>query len=259
MALERRVYRYPATQLVAVSRLVSHHLEEFFHRSDACVAPNAVDTTRFTPRIRLRRRETVRGELRLSADIFTLLMVGNDWAKKGLETLLQCRNLPITLLVVGRDDHHIFFPLLNRLGLQQRVQFHPSTDDIERFYAAADLYAGPSLEDSFAIPPLEAMACGLPVITSVNNGGSQIITEGVDGFVLADPRDVTALGSLVRRLYEDRDLRLRVGENAALTAQSYTWDRNARETWDFLISALAKKRQAAASGENTRRGPASRQ
>jgi UDP-glucose:(heptosyl)LPS alpha-1,3-glucosyltransferase len=154
------------------------------------------------------------------------------------------------LLVVGRDDRSIFLPLLERLDLQQQVQFHPSTEDIERFYAAADLYAGPSLEDSFAMPPLEAMACGLPVITSVNNGGSQIITEGVDGFVLPDPRDITALSSLVRRLYADPDLRLRVGENAARTARSYTWERNARETWDFLIATLAKKRQAAASSGN---------
>jgi UDP-glucose:(heptosyl)LPS alpha-1,3-glucosyltransferase len=257
-ALERRVYRRPGTQLVAVSRLVSRHLEEFFQRSDACVVPNAVDTTRFTPRIRVQRRDAARATLGLSPDIFALLMIGNDWAKKGLEALLQClaecRNLPFTLLVVGRDDRSIFLPLLDRLGLQQRVQFHPSTGDIEQFYAAADLYAGPSLEDSFAMPPLEAMACGLPVITSVNNGGSQIITEGVDGFVLPDPRDVTALSSLVRRLYEHPDLRLRVGESAARTAQSYTWDRNARETWDFLIVSLTKKRQAAASGDaNTRR------
>lgn len=257
MALERRVYRHPETQLVAVSRLVSRHLEEFFQRSDACVIPNAVDTTHFNPRLRVQRREAVRADLRLSPDIFALLMIGNDWAKKGLEALLQClaecRNLPFTLLVVGRDDRSIFLPLLDRLGLQQRVQFHPSTDDIERFYAAADLYAGPSLEDSFAMPPLEAMACGLPVITSVNNGGSQIITEGVDGFVLPDPCDVAALSSLVRRLYEDPGLRLRTGENAARTAQSYTWDRNARETWDFLIAAITKKRQVAASSENARR------
>lgn len=258
MALERRVYRRPGTQLVAVSRLVSRHLEEFFQRADACIVPNAVDTARFTPRIRAQRRETVRSELRLSPDIFALLMIGNDWAKKGLEVLLQClaecHNLPLTLLVVGRDDRNLFLPLLDRFELQQRVQFHPSTQDIERFYAAADLYTGPSLEDSFALPPLEAMACGLPVITSVNNGGSQIITEGVDGFVLRDPRDVTALSSMVRRLYEQGELRLRVGENAARTAQSYTWERNARESWDFLIAALTKKRQAAASGETTTRG-----
>ena len=71
--------------------------------------------------------------------------------------------------------------------------------------------------------------------------------------ILDGPRDVTALSSLVRRVYEDGDLRCCVGKNAALTAQSYTWDRNARDTWDFLISALTKKRQSAASGENKRR------
>lgn len=251
MALEQRVYRRKQTHLVAVSRLVSRHLEEFFQRSDACVVPNAVDTVRFTPRIRQQRRDAARANLRLSPGTFALLMVGNDWAKKGLATLLHClaglRNLPIALLVVGHDDRSIFLPLIERLGLQELVGFYPSTADIERFYSAADLYAGPSLEDSFALPPLEAMACGLPVITSVNNGGSQIITEGVDGFVLADPHDVATLSSLVHQLYEDVELRTRIGDNAARTAQSYTWDRNAHDTWDFLTSVSTRKRQAAAS------------
>jgi glycosyltransferase involved in cell wall biosynthesis len=245
MALERLIYPRRGTNLVAVSRLVSRHLEEFFHRSDACVIPNAVDTNRFTPQIRAQRRESARAALHLSPDVFALLMIGNDWAKKGLETLVhclaECRDLPIMLLVVGQDDRRIFLPLLEQLGLQDRVKFHPSTDDVEQFYAAADLYASPSLEDSFAIPPLEAMACGLPVITSVNNGGSQIITEGMDGFVLADPRDITVLSALVRRLHEHPELCSRVGENAARTAQSYTWDRNASDTWEFLKAARAKK------------------
>lgn len=254
MTLERRVYPRPRTHLVAISQLVSRHLQEFFERSDASVVPNAVDTDRFTPQIRARRRETERAARHLSSDIFVLLIIGNDWAKKGLETLLlslaECHDLPMKLLVVGRDDRSIFVPLIDRLDLGHRVQFHPPTDDVEQFYAAADLYAGPSLEDSFALPPLEAMACGLPVITSVNNGGSQIITEGVDGFVLSDPRDTIALRTLLRRLYQDRELCARVGTNAARTAQGYTWDRNARDTWDVLMAALTKKRQRAASREN---------
>jgi UDP-glucose:(heptosyl)LPS alpha-1,3-glucosyltransferase len=121
------------------------------------------------------------------------------------------------------------------------VKFQAASDDVEQFYAAADIYAGPSLEDSFALPPLEAMACGLPVITSVNNGGAQIITEGEDGFVLVDPRDVTVLSALVRKLYRDPDLRSRIGENAARTARSYTWERNAAETWKILNAACAQK------------------
>jgi glycosyltransferase involved in cell wall biosynthesis len=253
MMLERRVYPYPGTRLVAVSQLVSRHLREFFQRSDVRVVPNAVDTDRFTTQIRANRRETERATLRLSSNIFALLMIGNDWAKKGLEALLlslaECRDLPMTLLVVGRDDRSIFLSLIDRLGLADRVHFHPPTDDVERFYAAADLYAGPSLEDSFALPPLEAMACGLPVITSVNNGGSQIITEGEDGFVLSDPRDTIALSTLLRRLYRDPELCARVGANAARTAQGYTWERNARDTWDVLMAAVAKKCHLAASRE----------
>jgi glycosyltransferase involved in cell wall biosynthesis len=254
MMLERRVYPRPETHLVAISQLVARHLQEFFHRPDACIVPNAVDTDRFTPQIRVQNRETARAALQLSADTFVLLIIGNDWAKKGLETLLhslaECRDSSMMLLVVGRDDRSMFLPLIDRLGLQQRVQFHAPTDKVEHFYAAADLYAGPSLEDSFALPPLEAMACGLPVITSVNNGGSQIITEGVDGFVLSDPRDTIALSSLLRRLHQGPELCARVGVNAARTAQNYTWDRNARATWDILIATLAKKGQGAVSKEN---------
>ena len=245
MGLERLVYPRPETRLVAVSQLVSRHLEEFFGRSDASVIPNAVDTDRFTPQVRAQRREIARAKLRLSPETFVLLMVGNDWAKKGFEALAHCladcRDLPFTLLVVGRDDPGIFLPLLDRLAVRNCVKFHPPTNEVEEFYAAADLYASPALEDSFAMPPLEAMACGLPVITSVNNGGSQSITDGLDGFVLVDPLDTAALSALVRRLFEHPELRLRVGENAAGTAQSYTWDRNARDIWDVLMLAFTEK------------------
>jgi UDP-glucose:(heptosyl)LPS alpha-1,3-glucosyltransferase len=253
MTLERRVYRLPKLQLVAVSKLVSRHLKEFFQRTDACVIPNAVDTDRFNPQVRVQRRDGARAGLRLSPNIFTLLMIGNDWAKKGLETLLlclaECRDLSIKLLVVGHDDQTIFLPIVERLALEDRVQFHPPVEDIERFYAAADLYAGPSLEDSFALPPLEAMACGLPVITSVNNGGSQVIAEGLNGFVLADPRDTMELVALVRRLHGDPALCARVGHYAARTAEGCTWERNAQEMWGRLVSALEEKQRRQADGK----------
>jgi glycosyltransferase involved in cell wall biosynthesis len=250
MGLERRIYTRRTTSLAAVSQLVSCHLAEFFHRSDVHVVPNAVDTVQFTPEVRLSRRKAAREQLRLSPDVFALLLVGNDWEKKGLGTVLrsmgECRDLPIELLVVGQDDQSIFLPLIQQLGLERRVRFQPSSSDVVQFYAAADLYVSPSLEDSFALPPLEAMACGLPVITSINNGGSQIVTDSVDGFVLKDPCDVVALTGLVRELCEHAELCRAIGQRAARTAYAYDWERNARETWAFLMSALEKKRSAKA-------------
>jgi glycosyltransferase involved in cell wall biosynthesis len=241
MVLEDRIYRNSRISLAAVSGLTARELTTHFGRQDVSVIPNAVDLSRFSLPERLRRRELSRKLLQLPEAEFVLLLVGNDWKKKGLTPLLnavaEIQYLPLRLLVIGRDNRAPFLEQIQHLQLDGRVLFLEPTSDIMQFYAAADVYTGPSLHDSFALPPIEAMACGLPVITSVTNGGSQIITEGVDGFVLSDPLDSVALSGLISRLYEQPDFRHSVGEQAARTAQSYSWERNASETWEFLCQA----------------------
>jgi UDP-glucose:(heptosyl)LPS alpha-1,3-glucosyltransferase len=246
MVLENRIYRNPGISLGTVSQRTAGEISRHFARTDISVIPNAVDLARFNFPERLRRREQARKTLNLPENEFVLLLVGNDWKSKGLVALLNAaaavQHLPLRLLVVGRDNSAPFLELIRHLQLAGRVLFHESSSDIMQFYAAADVYAGPSLHDSFALPPLEAMACGLPVITSAANGGSQIISEGLDGFVLSDPQDSGALAGLISRLYEQPELRRSVGENAARTAQSYSWERNASETWDFLSKAAGASR-----------------
>lgn len=77
------------------------------------------------------------------------------------------------------------------------------------------------------MPPLEAMACGLPVIVSRQAVVGEVVTHGVDGFVLEDPRDAETLASMIGDLHRDVALRELLGKNAAQTVQHYTWDRNA--------------------------------
>jgi UDP-glucose:(heptosyl)LPS alpha-1,3-glucosyltransferase len=129
-------------------------------------------------------------------------------------------------LIVGSDHQTPFLPLIARLGLQGRVLFCPPRADVETYYAAADAYVGPSLDDAFAQPPAEAMACGLPVITSRQNGGSEIITHGCKGLILENPRDSKALADMILELLTEPVLRNRLGAAAAETAQQYTWERN---------------------------------
>jgi glycosyltransferase involved in cell wall biosynthesis len=245
MLLESSVYPNPRVNLAAVSQLTAREITAHFGRQDVMVIPNAVDHARFNPQERFRRRESVRQELGISATEFALLLVGNDWKKKGLSTLLNAvaanRQLPLRLMVVGRDDRVPFLEQIQELALGTQVIFPEPSPDVLKFYAGADIYAGPSLHDSFALPPIEAMACGLPVITSASNGGSQIITNGVDGFVLSDSGDSETLAAVIRQLVEQPNLCRRVGESAAHTASAYTWETNAQQTFAFLSKALQRK------------------
>jgi len=187
----------------------------------------------FNPEARKALRSNVRKQLELEEGAFVLLLIGNDWRKKGLATILEAlknlKNARLHLLVAGQDDSRPYQKQIQEYSLDGKVHFLPLRPDVIAYYAAGDVYVGPSVEDTFAQPPAEAMACGLPVITSVTNGTSEVMTDGVDGLILEDPTDAEELARLIRRLYEDAEFRRRLGENAARTAQQYTWENNAAE------------------------------
>jgi glycosyltransferase involved in cell wall biosynthesis len=243
MALERKIYSSPRVKLIAVSQLVAHQLQTYFKRPDAIVIPNAVDTLRFTPDLREARRSSARESYRLEETDFVCLLIGNDWKKKGLDTLLSAcaklSNLPLRLLIVGSDDSSVYQTVLAQLQLQSRVRFLSVSEDVLSFYAAADLYVGPSLEDAFGLPIVEAMACGLPVIASVRAGASELVRDGETGFLLRDPKSTDELAGLIQRLVNDRNLRHDLGRAAAqFVQQNCSWDRNASRTREFLEAAF---------------------
>jgi glycosyltransferase involved in cell wall biosynthesis len=244
-ALERRVYSNPRTLLGANSRKT---VEDVFRhcgeRDGVTVVYHGLELDRFHPDVRARLRAGVRAELGLAEDEIALLLVGNDWRKKGLPCLLDAAaaldDERIRVLAVGTDDPAVCAAELDRSGLRARVSFLPPRRDVEAWYAAADIYVGPSLEDAFALPPAEAMACGLPVVVSSRAGVSEVVTEGVDGFVLRDPADVKELTVILRRLVSDAELRRRIGERAAETARQYTWERNAAIMRSLFRQALGE-------------------
>lgn len=231
MALERRVYPKPRIRIAAISRQVAAHLVHHFGRTDHVeVVYDSVDSGIFQPQTRLARRAEMRERFGLRDTDFVLLLIGNGWRNKGLPGLLEAMaELPGTtkLLVVGEDDRAPYQAIARQLRVADRVAFLEPSADVLQFYAACDLYVGPSIYDPFALPLAEAMACGLPIIASRNTGASEIITPGEDGLILEDPSDSRQLAQLVRRLREDPELRRRLGENAVRTAQQYNWERNA--------------------------------
>ena len=245
--LERHLYTQPRAQLILIARKTAKDLDRFYGPHDVLpVLYMGIDHTTFNPQLRMARRDEARRELGIRDEQFVLLLVGNDWRKKGLSTLLDV--LPVLgdrqvlLLVVGDDEKFLYLRQIQRYDLVDRVRFLPSRPDVAFYYAAADAYVGPSVEDTFAQPPAEAMACGLPVITSVTNGTAEIITDGVDGLIIQDPNDSPELATQIRRLCEDPYFCRWLGENAARTSLRYTWDQNGEQMKEIFTNMLRNKK-----------------
>jgi glycosyltransferase involved in cell wall biosynthesis len=240
--LEKRIYtrRLP---LIAVSGKVKVALARHYQVEDAIVIPNGISSTRFNPEVRDGLRVSARKALGFSSSDFVLLLIGNDWRKKGLICLLQAlassKTEQLKLVVVGRDEVSPFRTLAERYQLGSRVHFLAERADPEFYYAAADAYVGPSVEDAFAIPPLEAMACGLPTIVSSRAGVSEIVTHGMDGLVLLNPEDPSELAGLIAQIYNGKQYREHLGRSGAKTASQFTWERNAEQMRSVFHQFLA--------------------
>jgi UDP-glucose:(heptosyl)LPS alpha-1,3-glucosyltransferase len=243
--LERRVYSDTKVTLATVSERIAALLSEYFGRRDVQVIPNGVDTVYFSPGARLAGRAAARERRGFRNDDFVLLLIGNDWKTKGLETVFEAltavQQLPTRFIVVGSDDSSPFRALADRLGVLNRCHWELPNRNVLDFYAASDLYVSPSREDSFGLPVAEAMACGLPVITSVRAGVSELVQDRVNGFVLSDPSDSRTLAQLIYTLHESRELCQEIGDAATSAAQAWTWEHNAEEAWKLLQCAVAKK------------------
>ena len=235
-----------ATTLVGYSRKTAQELSRFYNRRDRIpVLYLGLDHSVFNPETRAALRQAARSEFELPEDHLAVILVGNDWRNKGvlalLEALEQLRELPIKLFVVSREDPSACWGFVKEKKLENRVRFLAPRKDIEFYYAAADAYAGPSLQDSYGIPPAEAMACGLPVIVSASAGvcrnhhswGRWLNPRRSNGFKGARDDDPPPL----RR----RSIPQPAWPKAAETARQYTWERNGLELAAIFEGLLLQK------------------
>ena len=254
VALEKRVFQRPETQLILTSRRSADELARFYGRQEGLpLIETGLDHKAFNPELRVASRAGARQALGLRDEMFTLLLIGNDWRKKGLGTLLDAltklEDLPVQLVVVSNEAKAVSQAVAQYPALRELVHVLPPRKDVEFYYAAADAYVGPSLEDTFALPAAEAMACGLPVIISARAGASDIVHDGVDALVVNDPKDASALATMIKRLYTDEPFRARLGVEAAKTARQYTWERNGRELMTIFEEVLLRKRKSRLEGQ----------
>ena len=246
MFLERRAFTNSKTSLLVHSTKTRNDVKHFYDsRGELSILRLGIDHAVFNAATRSALRREARTAIGLAVEEFAVLIVGNDWRNKGVPTLLDAlvclRALPIALMIVSREHPEACRLKVHEKRLDEKVRFLPPRKDIEFYYAAADAYAGPSVQDSYSMPPAEAMACGMPVIVSASAGVSEIITHQVDGLILDDPTDADRLASMISLLYEDHEFRDRVGKRANQTAQQYTWEKNGTELAAIFERILQRK------------------
>ncbi len=241
--LEKQALCQPQTRrVIAVSHLIRANLAEHYGRTAGVqVVYHGTDVDRFHPDTRDQYRVAVRSELGIPTGEFVALYVG-DLKKGAVPAVRAVAATPgVTLLLVTGSDATDVRQVAVEAGAADRVIVHPHSKQVEQFFAAADVLLFPTVYDSFGLVVTEAMASGLPVITSRSAGAAELITPGVDGFVTDQPWDVPALAAHLANLRDSPTLREAVGTAARRRVEPLTWDRTAEET-------LAVYRQLAVEG-----------
>lgn len=193
------------------------------------------------------RKGEARARLGLPAAGPCLLFVANDYRKKGLQALLEALSqLPanVALAVVGNPAHiPAFREQAQALKLGSRVFFLGSLKDVGPAYEAADCLAHPTLEDTFAMVVLEAMAHGLPVVVSGAKycGISGLLQHGVNAMILRAPSDADQLAKTLEQVLNKPELQDQLEQGAKAFAAHYQWREIALKQESVYLSVVGAK------------------
>ncbi|HEY3790053.1 MAG TPA: glycosyltransferase family 4 protein, partial [Urbifossiella sp.] len=249
--LERKQYLGPNRPLIVVnSKMVQRHFEQFYGvpAESVRVVYSAIDPGRFAADDRLKRRHEERDRWGVSPDDTVGLFVAMNYRLKGLAPLIRAAALvprakPFKLAIVGHPKFGQYRRLAERLGVADRIAFLGHRGDPKEAYFAADFLVHPTFYDPCSLVALEALACGLPVITSRFNGASELLSPPADGLVIDDPHDAAALAGAMGKML-DRGYRVAASQAARQTGNRWTFEHHYRALLDVFGEVWRMKRAA---------------
>ena len=240
LAAEKRFYRNFEGVVIAVSQQIADELQEFYGiRGPLHVVPHGVDSNRFNVANRALHRDEVRSELGIGLDT-TVAFYAGDLTKAHVELKELSRAVPDVLILIATASTSYHWRAPN-------VRILPLTHAIERYYAAADAFVFPTVNDPFGMVALEAMASGLPVFSSDRAGVAELITAGRDGFVEPLENWVDA----TRTALHNPNLLVQVGNEAEKTAQRHDWGSVASKVEQIYFEVAAQTEPASVSRFST--------
>ena len=213
--------------LIALTTAMQAEIEKFSKR-EAYVIPNGIDLKRYDQL----SREQIRKELKIAEDTQIILWVGNMNPWKGLRYLIEAmdtvrhRTNKVRLILIGDGlEKNGLYMRAKNLNLGDVITFAGElpNDKVLEYMVASDIFVLPSITEGLPNVILEAMGSGLPIVATNVKGMSEIITEGVNGF-LVDHKNSAQIANQVILLTNDEQLRQQIGNNNREKAKEYSWD-----------------------------------
>lgn len=243
LAFERRVYggrRY--RKLIALSEQVKADLMRFYGvpAEDIVIIPNGFAPAEFSVARAAREREVMRERLGYGPEAKVVVFVANELERKGFGPLLRAlaslKDERVHLLAVGRLSASAYAAEIAALGMTARVQFTGPSADVASFYAASDVFALPTQYEAWGLVITEAMACGLPVLTSRLAGAAIAVQEEATGMLLDDPGSVDEIATKIRLLLDGRHAS---PNEIADSVSAYAWPEVLRRYESLLAECAA--------------------
>jgi len=241
----------PRPRIVAISQMIRSDMEAFFHFDGAeiHVVYNGVDTSRYTPNMRETLRGPLRKDLGIRDDEVVFLFVSYDLKKKGIEPLVEAASQlkgrghdRFRIFIVGGEPSGGLARRIKKLHLEDTFLFTGPVRSADPYYANSDVFVLPTYYDACSLVVIEAMACGLPPITTTANGAAGIITDGQDGFVIVHPPASSDLAEAMS-LFFDEERRRQMSDAASHVGHHYSLQKNHQEMIGIFDDIVASKPQ----------------
>lgn len=241
---EKKDFEYNYKKIIAISKTVKKQIMEQYNvpSEDIVINHNGVDIDKFNPKNKNIFGVEIRKKHNLSKDDLVLLFVGTGFKRKGLKYVLEAmKSVPkVKLLVVGKGNQQKFKNLAEKFNVKERVIFVGASSEVNKYYAAGDVFVLPTIYEPYGTVINEALASGLPVITTKAAGGAEILEDEKDGFLLNNHNNIDEIISSINKL-SDKNLLEIMSENARNKATQYSEKNNFENVLNLYNSIVMEE------------------
>ena len=248
LAFEKKLYDPKNLKYaVAISEMDKALLKKYYAFPEERIITiyNGIDQTEFHNNGREEARQKLTRANAIDPAKRIVLFSANNYKRKGLpeavESILKTKDPSrFALVVIGKPDKGLRSALKRKIGDSFQTVWLSRVDDPAEYYRGADIMLFPTHYDSFANVTAEAMLCGLPLITTRDAGGAEMVTENVNGFVVEDSSKTDEMAKTLDILLEEENLQ-KFSQNAPNTAKLLTTDLCAQKFEALFQKILEEK------------------